>query len=364
MLPDLDRNIWCVLGLLFDITDTDKTIKYLSQSVKDNHKIVLCTPNINYIILALEDSSFRESSFNCDLSVADGMPIIWVAKLLGIPLVSRVSGSGLILDMCAQKSESKLSLFLFGGENGVAKLAAKRVNEMNGKLSAVGFSSPGHGSVKEMSREDIILDINKHHPDFLLVALGAKKGQEWIDFNKDKLNSKIISHLGATINFLADTVKRAPTWMQRSGFEWLWRIIEEPGLWSRYFRDGLKLSRLLITRVIPYWWFLQHHKKQQITSKVTNVELVNDNHNVIIKVAGVVTTNQLAEIRPVFKKVILDNKNIVIDLANVEYIDSAFIALLMLVRKHVINNGRRFTLEKSNPIVNKIIYYNCAEFIQ
>ena len=189
-----------------------------------------------------------------------------------------------------------------------------------------------------------------------------KKGQEWIDYNKDKLNSKIISHLGATINFLAGSVKRAPIWMQRSGFEWLWRIIEEPGLCSRYFRDGLQLSRLLITRVIPYWWFLKRNKQQKI-SKSTHVKVIKEDQKVIIKVGGMVTINQLAEIRPIFAKAITDKKNVAVNLFDVEYLDSPFIAFLMLVRKHVIKNGGDFTLEKSNPIVNKIIYYNCAEFM-
>lgn len=363
MLSDLNRNSWCILGLLFDTIDTDGTIKYIIKSSQDTNTKVICTPNLNYIILALEDNQFRDSSLNCNLSIADGMPIVWIAKFLGIPIFSRVPGSGLILDMCTQKKDSKLSLFLFGGDEGIAKLAAERVNKMQGMLTATGFLSPGHGSVKEMSREEIILEINKHHPDFLLVALGAKKGQAWIERNKDILNSKVISHLGATINFLAGSVKRAPVWMQKYGLEWLWRIIEEPKLWSRYLRDGLQFSRLLVTRVIPYWWFLRNHKNQQKKIKATRVKLISENKKLSLIVYGTVTHNKLAEIRSQFKDAILDKKDVGIDLSNVEYLDSSFLAFLILVRKHVIKNGYVFTLEKSNPVVDKIIYYNCVEFI-
>ena len=102
-----------------------------------------------------------------------------------------------------------------------------------------------------MSTPAIIDAINASDADFLAVALGAKKGQAWLQQNHARLRIPVRVHLGATINFQAGTLKRAPTLIQRLGLEWLWRIKEEPQLWRRYWNDGLALLGLLITRVFP-----------------------------------------------------------------------------------------------------------------
>jgi N-acetylglucosaminyldiphosphoundecaprenol N-acetyl-beta-D-mannosaminyltransferase len=122
----------------------------------------------------------------------------------------------------------------------------QRINGDRGGLKAVGALNPGFGTVEQMSTADIIATINQTQPDILLVALGAKKGTQWIEHNRNRLNAKIISHLGTTINFMAGTVQRAPRLMRQFGMEWLWRICQEPKLFSRYVRDGLVLLRLFI----------------------------------------------------------------------------------------------------------------------
>ena len=86
----------------------------------------------------------------------------------------------------------------------------------------------------------------------MLVALGAKKGQAWIERNRERLRAPVISHLGAVINFAAQSIERAPHWMQRSGLEWLWRIAQEPQLWHRYWSDGQMLVGTVLTRLLPW----------------------------------------------------------------------------------------------------------------
>jgi len=92
----------------------------------------------------------------------------------------------------------------------------------------------------------VLQAINASQADFLVVALGAKKGQAWILHNLEHLQVPVVSHLGAVVNFVAGTVQRAPAAWQRAGLEWLWRIKEEPALFGRYWNDGLALFGL--------WW--------------------------------------------------------------------------------------------------------------
>ena len=124
----------------------------------------------------------------------------------------------------------------------------EKVNAVPGGLKAVGAINPGFGSVEEMSSNAILHEINQAKPDILLVALGAKKGTAWIEYNRNKLNAGVISHLGATVNFLAGTVKRAPILFRRFGLEWLWRILQEPKLFSRYAYDGWVMFRWCIVQ--------------------------------------------------------------------------------------------------------------------
>ncbi len=175
-----------------------------------------------------------------------------MARLLQIPLPERVAGSNLMEVLFAEKNGSPIRVYFFGGEPGTGERACQVINQANAGLRAVGHYCPGFGAIEAMSSDDIIDEINRHEIDFLIVALGARKGQAWIEKNRHRLKAPAISHLGAVVNFFAGTVKRAPVWMQRVGLEWLWRILEEPSLWKRYFFDGLRFAKLLLANVIPY----------------------------------------------------------------------------------------------------------------
>ena len=102
--------------------------------------------------------------------------------------------------------------------------------------------------------------INSSKADLLIACLGAQKAQAWLQRNHDRLQIPIRVHLGAAVKYEAGTIKRAPVFMQRSGLEWLWRIKEEPHLWSRYFKDGMVLLQLLLTRILPLVFLARWHR--------------------------------------------------------------------------------------------------------
>ena len=180
------------------------------------------------------------------------MPIIWIARLLGLPIAERVAGADILDALRApDRLSRRLDIFLFGGAEGIAAAAAKTLNEEFTGLKCVGTFDPGFGEVEEMSRDYIIDAINSSNADFLMVSLGAKKGQRWLQRNHSRLSIPIRSHLGATINFLAGTINRAPPGLRAWGLEWAWRIKEEPKLWRRYWNDGLVLLQLIFSRAIP-----------------------------------------------------------------------------------------------------------------
>ncbi len=244
------RPVHWLLGLPFDAITLDEAVDRISQAVRKRTPLFLSTPNLNFLIASQTNPAFQHSVLDSDLSVADGIPIVWIARLLGVPIPERVAGSD-IFQSLMRGDVGPIKVYLFGGENGVAKKAASRIRSLNGPLSCVGYYSPGFGSIEQMSSPAIIAEINASGADFVIVALGAAKGQAWIEKNRNNLNAPVISHLGAVINFAAGTVNRAPEWMRKWGTEWVWRIKEEPKLLKRYFFDGCALIGLFLRNILP-----------------------------------------------------------------------------------------------------------------
>ena len=259
--PDVhDRDVVCILGLPFDAITLPDAVQRVRDAISARRPLFLSTPNLNFLIGCQYDAAFRASIIASDLSVADGMPLVWISRLLGTPLPERVTGSGLFERLRNDPLPPgcpPIRVYFFGGPQGAAEAAARRLNAESTAMVCVGYESPGFGSVENMSGQDALDRINASGADFLVVALGAAKGQAWIQRNRDRLKVPVISHLGAVVNFEAGTVSRAPAWVQRSGLEWLWRIKEEPALSKRYARDARALLGLLAGKVLPHMLWLQ-----------------------------------------------------------------------------------------------------------
>ncbi len=362
MYPDFSRDVHCLLGLPFDAVSKTSAVQQIIFAAANRSPCFLSTPNLNFLIASQSDSAFRNSVINSDLSVADGMPIVWIARMLGIPIRERVAGSDLFEQLRANSS-ARLAVYFFGGVEGVAEIACRKLNAELSGLQCTGFKYPGFASVKEMSSDEIIDAINASGADFLVVSLGAKKGQAWIEYNRARISAPVISHLGAVVNFVAGNVNRAPILIQRSGLEWLWRIKEEPGLWHRYATDGLVLLRLLATHIIPYLWLKYRCKPAVHETDSAAVELLDDGSEIIIRLRGAWMQKNLMPLRECFSSSALAGKSVRIELEHVSYVDSAFIGLLLLLYGDRKQQGKRLSVVSLNHRVRQIFRYACAEFL-
>src|SRR5690242_12534769 len=250
------RDVHCLLGLPIDVVGLDEAAARVRDAVARRAPCFLSTPNLNWVVAARSDAEFRDSVIASDLCVADGMPLVWVARLCGIPVIERVAGADLFQQLKSTPGEP-LGVYIYGAADGVAAAAERRLNDEASGLVCVGHESPGYGPVESLCRPASLARINASGADFLVVSLGAKKGQSWISRNLSRLGVPVVSHLGAVVNFSAGTVRRAPAWMQRCGLEWLWRIRQERRLVGRYLADGFAFLRLLFTRVLPYAWHVR-----------------------------------------------------------------------------------------------------------
>ncbi len=357
-----ERNVHCLLGLPFDAVDMGGAVSRIRDAAMRRQACFFSTPNLNLLVACLTDEHFRDSVIESDLSIADGMPLVWVARLLHVPIRERVAGSG-VFENLRGDNRYRLSVYFFGGMKGVAEAACKHLNSSSSGLICVGYDSAGFGSVEELSSDDTVARINVSGADFVVVSLGARKGQAWIARNRDRLAAPVICYLGAVMNFVAGTVKRAPPWAQRYGVEWLWRIKEEPKLWRRYFADGLAFIRLLVTRVLPYWWLLRRHKPVGTEPHRAEVALLDHGAVLKIRLRGVWVEGNLRPLRDCFSRPELAGRDVRVEMEQVTYVDSAFIGLLMLLYGDRKRRGRRFSIGDLNQSVRRLFRYACAEFL-
>jgi N-acetylglucosaminyldiphosphoundecaprenol N-acetyl-beta-D-mannosaminyltransferase len=171
--------------------------------------------------------------------------------------------------------------------------------------------------------------INAAQPDFVVVALGARKGQAWISRNWPQLHAPVISHLGAVVNFSAGTIKRAPAWVQRGGLEWLWRIKEEPSLWRRYWHDGQVLLRYLVTQALPWVLF---NRSSSDDARPLKVEVERHGDECVIRLQGSASNGpRLAPLRSALAEACAKGWAVSLDLAEVTDIGTSFVGLVQLL---------------------------------
>lgn len=354
--------MYCLFGLPFDAVSLAAAEQRIRAAAEQRLPCFLSTPNLNFLVACQTDAAFRYSVINSDLSVADGIPLVWLSKLLGIPIRERVAGSTLF-DRLRNGSGTSLSVFFFGGPDGVAEKACRQLSSKGTGLACAGHASPGFGSVEDLSTEEIFQRINASNADFLVVALGARKGQVWIERNRRRIDVPVISHLGAVVKFVAGTVNRAPAWMQDAGMEWLWRIKEEPGLAGRYLYDGLMFLQMLVTRAIPYALFMYRHKPEKRELEPADVEVHDEGDEIVVRLRGPWVQDNLTPLRECFSRAALAGKDVRIDLEHVSYVDSSFLGLLLLLSGAQAKNSRRLSCGPVNREVRKIFEYGCSEFL-
>jgi N-acetylglucosaminyldiphosphoundecaprenol N-acetyl-beta-D-mannosaminyltransferase len=258
----------------------------------------------------------------------------------------------------------KLKVFLFGGPHGVADTVSRSINAEQGGMACVGALNPGFGSIADMSTDAIVQSVNSSRADLLTMFLSARKAQGWLLQNHDRVDIPVRAQFGATINLQAGTVRRAPGFVQRMGFEWLWRIKEEPYLWRRYWNDGCGLLYLVGTCVLP---LSAGHIWRRLTGIGKNDNLIierrEDPSAVGIWLSGAAVARHIDAATAGFRTALEVQKPVVVDLSQVSTIDPRFFGLLLMLRKQLLNRGDRLTFSGVKRRTKKIFRMNGFGFL-
>lgn len=239
--------------LWIDVLGFADALSRIEDLVRDGKGGCVFTPNVDHVVTAEDDEVFRAAYEAASLSLADGKPLVWFSRLLGTPLPAKVSGSDLVWPLMELAGKRRWRVYLLGGAPGAADSAAARLERELGVCIA-GVDSPViqvgglHGESDAAAER-----VRAAGPDLVLVGLGSPKQELWIHGALPRIRPALAIAVGASLDFVAGHVRRAPPWMSQAGLEWLFRLAQEPRrLAYRYLvKDPRFLLVLARTAVAP-----------------------------------------------------------------------------------------------------------------
>lgn len=358
---DLARDVYGLLGISLDAVNFPDLLRSVERAVAQTSPFLISTPNVNFLINSQQNAEFRESILQSDTCLADGMPLIWIAKLLRVPINERIAGSDLFGRLKSAAGRSRpIRIFLLGGADGVAETVREKLNAEKCGLQCVGVLNPGFGTIEEMSSAPIIDAINSSRPDLLAVFFGAQKAQTWLMQNHHRLQAPVRAQFGATINFEAGTVKRAPRFMRSTGFEWLWRIKEEPYLWRRYWSDGRALLKLMLTCVLP---LMINARLQRRKPGGLSTLLQEGRNSCTVHLTGDAIAQNVGQAISQFRTALDTRKQVIVDISGVRSIDSRMFGLFLMVKKTLASRGMGLSLVGASVELRRSFRLNRFEFL-
>jgi N-acetylglucosaminyldiphosphoundecaprenol N-acetyl-beta-D-mannosaminyltransferase len=357
------RQLVVILGVPVDNLTMTETVDRLTALVAagrasgKSHQVV--TVNADFVKNAMLDPEVRYLLQDADLACADGMPLVWGARLLDVPLKGRITGADLVPLLAERAAEQGYSIYLLGAAPGVAAAAAALLKQRYPRLKIAGVNSPPVGPVLEMGGA-LLADIRAARPDILLVAFGNPKQEKWIGMYKQQLSVPVMIGVGGTLDFLTGTTKRAPQWMQRSGLEWLYRLLREPGrLWKRYVGDLVVFGFFFARQ-----WLLMR-RGGTYADLLPAADLVVADNAAIIKIQGSLTISNYSAFNALVEKALTVTPHILVHMAQAKFLDSAAIGSLVHFAKQAREaNGELALVEVPRVIATTLAMLRLTDFFR
>jgi N-acetylglucosaminyldiphosphoundecaprenol N-acetyl-beta-D-mannosaminyltransferase len=224
----------------------DASVEKIDELIRRGTPEFIVTANLHYAMLTEQRRELRAVNEQAAFILADGMPLVWASRLQRTPLPERVAGSDLIWKICEMAAQRHYRIFIMGGKAGVADQAAELLRQRYPGIAIVGAISPPFRKMTDEEESSLFDEMRRVGPHILILAFAQPTGELWMAQNCAKTQIPVTIQLGASIDFVAGGVRRAPRRLQQSGLEWAFRLAQEPRrLLGRYFRNGLFLIRML-----------------------------------------------------------------------------------------------------------------------
>lgn len=229
-----NRRTILILGTPIDVLEWETAIVRINGWAQANESRYVCICNVHSVVTTRYDPIFGQVVNDADMATPDGEPVAWMLRRFGVPRQRRINGPDLMWRYCAEAATRGESIYLYGSTPETLQILEHRLAETFPGLRVAGSWSPPFRALTEEEDEADVARINASGAGTVWVSLGCPKQEKWMAAHRGRINAVMIG-VGAAFDYHAGTTPRAPSWMQRSGLEWLYRLLSEPRrLWRRY----------------------------------------------------------------------------------------------------------------------------------
>lgn len=232
-------NKFLILGVEISVIDINNACSLVEEAILKRQKKYICVCPVSTIMECKRNKEMLTSVNSADLATPDGMPTVWIGKILGHKNIRRVYGPDLMQKICDISGKNGYRNYLYGSSPDVLGKLREKLNKKYPGLIISGICSPPFRQPTKDEDEKIVKEINNSNSDIVWVGLGSPKQDLWMYEHRGRINAPVMIGVGAAFDFLAGTKPQAPRWMRASGFEWFFRLVTEPKrLWRRYLVDN------------------------------------------------------------------------------------------------------------------------------
>ena len=327
-------------GVPFDNVTMTGAVERIERMIASREPHYVATANVDFLVQARDDLELRHILREAHLVLCDGTPLVWASHLLGNPLPERVAGSDLVPLLIRIAAKKNYRLFFLGASPEANAQAVARLKALYPTLHIAGYYSPPFRPLLEMDHEEINQRIQAARPDLLLVAFGCPKQEKWIAMHYRSLGVPVTIGVGATIDFLAGRVKRAPRWMQRTGTEWIFRLLQEPRrLFRRYLTDLWHFGRMTLAQ----GWQMQWRPHERRNERLGPPVMVEPTWLRILA-PQCLNRHSVERDAATWQRITDGTRHCLLELTAVKFIDSTGAALLLRLQKQMRASHRHLIL--------------------
>jgi len=337
MSKELQHSV-AVMGLPLANLTAEEAVDQIEGLILSGGTHQVATANLDFWLNSLNDVHLHRILAGCSLVLPDGMPLVWISRLLGTPLKERVSGADLVPRLAQLSAKKGYRIYLLGGRDGVGERAATSLREMYPDVNIVGHYAPPLVDLEHMDHFDTLERIRAAKPDILMVAFGNPKQEKWIRMHSRSLGVPVSIGIGGSMDMLVGDVQRAPVWMQRIGLEWLGRAMQEPGrLGPRYTRNftGLasKLPLALLAAILQ-----RPHRGNSTTNRESDEGLMH------LHLQGNLEAETAAALDRTVAHCIGEGQLLVVHMSDLKYATAEGVGALLDARRRLLATGLSLTI--------------------
>jgi len=236
-----------ILGVRVSVLSMDDVLKTIDEWIAHGDRNYICTADVHALMECQDEPDVQRAYNGAAMVTPDGMPLVWLLQVKGHRLATRVCGPDLMPAVLAHSEARGYRHFFYGSSDSTLAQLQQQLKRRYPRARIAGAYSPPFRPLTAVEEADINRVINAAKPDIVWVGLGAPKQDRWMAAHRAALDASALIGVGAAFDMLAGTVRRAPPILRQAGFEWMFRIAQEPGrLWRRYFTSNSRFAMMLI----------------------------------------------------------------------------------------------------------------------